>query len=94
MQSRICNTRLWNCLPAVSEVSGSLKPRVVLFCAGEWDAEEKSCSRQVQKLDALLERSPKHPPRRTLRKDFNGEALQGGLLFQYDCVAKSSPDIT
>ncbi|XP_040042945.2 long-chain fatty acid transport protein 1-like [Gasterosteus aculeatus] len=57
---------------AVSEVSGSLKPRVVLFCAGEWDAEEKSCSRQVQKLDALLERSPKHPPRRTLKKDFNG----------------------
>ncbi|KAL6110349.1 slc27a1 [Pungitius sinensis] len=56
---------------AVSEVSDSLQPRVVLFCTGERDAEVKPCSRQVQKLDALLERSPKHPPRYALRKDFN-----------------------
>ncbi|XP_037328227.2 long-chain fatty acid transport protein 1-like [Pungitius pungitius] len=56
---------------AVSEVSDSLQPRVVLFCTGERDAEVKPCSRQVQKLDALLERSPRHPPRYALRKDFN-----------------------
>ncbi|KAM8879303.1 long-chain fatty acid transport protein 1-like [Spinachia spinachia] len=57
---------------AVSEVSDSLQPHVVLFCTGEWDAEEKLCSRLVQRLDALLELSPRHSPRYTLRKDFNG----------------------
>ncbi|XP_075946886.1 long-chain fatty acid transport protein 1-like [Anarhichas minor] len=56
---------------AVSEVSDSLQPHMVLFGSGEQDGEEKLCSLRVQSLDALLDRSPKHPPRHTLRKDFN-----------------------
>uniref|UniRef100_A0A8C9YDD6 long-chain-fatty-acid--CoA ligase n=1 Tax=Sander lucioperca TaxID=283035 RepID=A0A8C9YDD6_SANLU len=56
---------------AVSEVSGSLQPQMVLFSSGERDNEQKLCSLQIQSLDALLDRSPKHPPRYTLRKNFN-----------------------
>ncbi|XP_029291676.1 long-chain fatty acid transport protein 1-like isoform X2 [Cottoperca gobio] len=56
---------------AVSEVSGSLQPHMVLFSSGEQDEEEELCSLQVQNLDALLDGSPKHPPRYTLRKAFN-----------------------
>uniref|UniRef100_A0A8C9YHU4 Very long-chain fatty acid transport protein n=1 Tax=Sander lucioperca TaxID=283035 RepID=A0A8C9YHU4_SANLU len=47
---------------AVSEVSGSLQPQMVLFSSGERDNEQKLCSLQIQSLDALLDRSPKHPP--------------------------------
>nr|AOW69616.1 long-chain fatty acid transport protein 1a [Lateolabrax japonicus] len=57
---------------AVSEVSGRLQPDMVLFSSGEQVDEEKLCSLQVQSLDALLDRSPTHPPHHTLRKDFNG----------------------
>uniref|UniRef100_A0A8C2WGV8 long-chain-fatty-acid--CoA ligase n=1 Tax=Cyclopterus lumpus TaxID=8103 RepID=A0A8C2WGV8_CYCLU len=56
---------------AVSEVSGSLQPHMVLFSSGEPDGEEDLCILQAQSLDTLLDRSPKHPPRYTLRKDFN-----------------------
>ncbi|XP_054460672.1 long-chain fatty acid transport protein 1-like [Anoplopoma fimbria] len=55
----------------VAEVTESLQPHMVLFIRGELDGEEKLCSLQVQNLDALLDRSPKHPPQYTLRKDFN-----------------------
>uniref|UniRef100_A0A8C4IJS2 Long-chain-fatty-acid--CoA ligase n=1 Tax=Dicentrarchus labrax TaxID=13489 RepID=A0A8C4IJS2_DICLA len=56
---------------AVSEVSDSLQPNMVLFSSGEHDDEEKLCSFQVQSLDTLLDHSPKHPPRYTLKKEFN-----------------------
>ncbi|XP_070711238.1 long-chain fatty acid transport protein 1-like [Pempheris klunzingeri] len=56
---------------AVSEVSGSLQPDMVLFSSGELADEEELCSLQVQSLDTLLDRSPKHPPCHTVRKDFN-----------------------
>ncbi|XP_035516338.1 long-chain fatty acid transport protein 1-like [Morone saxatilis] len=56
---------------AVSEVSDSLQPDMVLFSSGERDDEEKLCSFKVQSLDTLLDRSPKHPPRYTLKKEFN-----------------------
>lgn len=56
---------------AVSEVSGSLQPDMVLFSSGERDDDEMLRSLQVQSLDALLDRSPKHPPNYTLRKGFN-----------------------
>lgn len=66
-------------VPAVSEVSGRLQPDMVLFSSGEQVDEEKLCSLQVQSLDALLDRSPTHPPHHTLRKDFNGEVVHGGM---------------
>lgn len=69
-----CNT--FDCLPAVSEVSDSLQPGMVLFSSGDRDNEVKLCGLQVQSLDALLEHAPKHPPHYTSRKEFNGEALQ------------------
>lgn len=73
-----CSTFLtFHCLPAVSEVSGSLQPDMVFFSSGERDDDEMLRSLQVQSLDALLDRSPKHPPNYTLRKGFNGETLQG-----------------
>ncbi|XP_042341828.1 long-chain fatty acid transport protein 1-like [Plectropomus leopardus] len=56
---------------AVSEVSASLHPNMVLFSSGEQDDEEALRSLQVQSLDTLLDRAPAHPPRYTLRKDFN-----------------------
>ncbi|XP_033480303.2 long-chain fatty acid transport protein 1-like [Epinephelus lanceolatus] len=56
---------------AVSEVSGSLQPHMVLFSSGEQGDEEELPNLQVQSLNALLDRSPKHPPRYTLTKDFN-----------------------
>ncbi|XP_044046182.1 long-chain fatty acid transport protein 1-like [Siniperca chuatsi] len=58
---------------AVSEVSGSLQPVLVLFSSGQRDDKDKPSPSpiQVQSLDALLERSPKHPPHYTLRKGFN-----------------------
>lgn len=62
------------CLAAVSEVSGSLQPDMVLFSSGERDSEEKFCRPNVQSLDALLDHSPTYPPRYSLRKKFNGEA--------------------
>ncbi|XP_010777933.1 long-chain fatty acid transport protein 1 [Notothenia coriiceps] len=54
---------------AVLEVRGSLQPHMVLFSSGEQVDEEELCG--AQSLDALLEGFPKHPPRYTLRKDFN-----------------------
>lgn len=63
-------------LPAVSEVSGSLQPSMVLFSYGEQEDEVKICNLRAQSLDALLDRSPKHPPNYTLRKGFNGTAPQ------------------
>lgn len=62
-------------LSAVSEVSGSLQPDMVLFSSGEQGNEEKLCSLKAQSLDSLLACSPKHPPKYTLRKKFNGEPL-------------------
>ncbi|XP_068448513.1 long-chain fatty acid transport protein 1-like [Clinocottus analis] len=56
---------------AVSEVSDSLQPHMALFSSGGPDGEEKLCSLQAQSLDVLLDRSPKHAPRYTLRKHFN-----------------------
>uniref|UniRef100_A0A3Q1JI98 Very long-chain fatty acid transport protein n=1 Tax=Anabas testudineus TaxID=64144 RepID=A0A3Q1JI98_ANATE len=56
---------------AVSEVSGSLQPSMVLFSYGEQEDEVKICNLRAQSLDALLDRSPKHPPNYTLRKGFN-----------------------
>lgn len=58
----------------MSEVSGSLQPDTVLFSCGERDPEEKLGGRGVQSLDAVLDRSPRHPPRYATRKGFNGEA--------------------
>ncbi|XP_034451524.1 long-chain fatty acid transport protein 1-like [Hippoglossus hippoglossus] len=69
---------------AVSEVSSSLQPSMVLFSCGEQrqqqqqqqqqqeeEEEVKLRSLRVQNLDALLASSPKHPPNYTLRKEFN-----------------------
>ncbi|XP_069386374.1 long-chain fatty acid transport protein 1-like [Paralichthys olivaceus] len=61
---------------AVSEVSSSLQPSMVLFSSGEQqqqqeEKEVKLHSLSVQNLDALLACSPKHPPNFTLRKEFN-----------------------
>ncbi|KAM7393912.1 hypothetical protein PAMP_020748 [Pampus punctatissimus] len=56
---------------AMSEVSDSLQPDMVLFSSGEQDNGEKLCSLQAQSLDALLACSPKHPPNYTLMKNFN-----------------------
>uniref|UniRef100_A0AAQ4S104 long-chain-fatty-acid--CoA ligase n=1 Tax=Gasterosteus aculeatus aculeatus TaxID=481459 RepID=A0AAQ4S104_GASAC len=68
------NLRQYSLLHCVS-VSGA---RAVVFGAEMSDGRNtwiltggRLCS-HGSKLDALLERSPKHPPRRTLRKDFNG----------------------
>lgn len=71
-------------LPAVSEVSGSLQPDTVLFSRGQRDPEEKLGGRGVQSLDAMLDRSPRHPPRYTTRKGFNGEAVFIVML----CISK------
>ncbi|XP_069570656.1 long-chain fatty acid transport protein 1-like [Brachyistius frenatus] len=60
---------------AVSEVIGSLQPGMVLFRSGEQEDEAKLCSLHVQKLDPLLARSPAHPPRYKLRKEFNDRLL-------------------
>ncbi|XP_041789003.1 long-chain fatty acid transport protein 1-like [Chelmon rostratus] len=56
---------------AVSEVSGSLQPDMALFSSGERDEEEELCGLRVQRLETLLDRSPKHPPHYTPRKAFN-----------------------
>ncbi|XP_070838113.1 long-chain fatty acid transport protein 1-like [Chaetodon trifascialis] len=56
---------------AVSEVSSSLQPDMALFSSGEQDDEEELCGLRVQSLEALLDRSPKHPPHYTPRKEFN-----------------------
>ncbi|XP_070770174.1 long-chain fatty acid transport protein 1-like [Enoplosus armatus] len=56
---------------AVSEVSGSLQSDMVLFSSGERDDGEKLRSLQVQSLDFLLDRSPRHPPHHALSKGFN-----------------------
>ncbi|XP_073323630.1 long-chain fatty acid transport protein 1-like [Pagrus major] len=56
---------------ALSEVSSSLQPDMVLFSSGERDDDEKLDGLRVQNLDVLLDRSPKHPPDYTTRKEFN-----------------------
>uniref|UniRef100_UPI0037E7B7A3 long-chain fatty acid transport protein 1-like n=1 Tax=Semicossyphus pulcher TaxID=241346 RepID=UPI0037E7B7A3 len=56
---------------AVAEVRDSLQPDMLLFISGEQVGEEELCSHRVQSLDALLDRSPNHPPNHTLRKEFN-----------------------
>ncbi|XP_019119427.2 long-chain fatty acid transport protein 1 [Larimichthys crocea] len=56
---------------AVSEVSDSLQPGMVLFSSGDRDNEVKLCGLQVQSLDTLLEHAPKHPPHYRSRKEFN-----------------------
>ncbi|MEQ2164283.1 hypothetical protein GOODEAATRI_005011 [Goodea atripinnis] len=56
---------------AVSEVAGSLQPGMVLFCTGDEENKEELCSFQAQSLEALLTRSPTHPPNYKLKKDFN-----------------------
>ncbi|MEQ2279375.1 hypothetical protein AMECASPLE_008759, partial [Ameca splendens] len=56
---------------AVSEVAGSLQPGMVLFCTGDEKNKEELCSFQAQSLEALLTRSPTHPPNYKLKKDFN-----------------------
>ncbi|XP_071361338.1 long-chain fatty acid transport protein 1-like isoform X3 [Trachinotus anak] len=56
---------------AVSEVSSSLQPSMVLFSSGEQQDKVRLCSLHAQNLDALLASSPKHPTNYALRKDFN-----------------------
>ncbi|XP_076584824.1 long-chain fatty acid transport protein 1-like [Chaetodon auriga] len=56
---------------AVAEVSSSLQPDMALFSSGEQGDEEELCGLRVQRLEALLDRSPKHPLRYTPRKEFN-----------------------
>ncbi|XP_041641255.1 long-chain fatty acid transport protein 1-like [Cheilinus undulatus] len=56
---------------AVSEVRDSLQPDLLLFISGGRDDEEEPCRLRVQNLDTLLNRSPKHQPNHTLKKDFN-----------------------
>ncbi|XP_034544195.1 long-chain fatty acid transport protein 1-like [Notolabrus celidotus] len=56
---------------AVLRVRDSLQPNMLLFISGERDDGENLCSLQIQSLDTLLDRSPKHPPNHTLRKEFN-----------------------
>lgn len=65
----------FDCVPALSGVSDSLQPDMVLFSSGEQDDDEKLGSLRVQNLAVLLDGFPKHPPHYTTRKDFNGEAL-------------------
>lgn len=62
-------------LPAVSEVSNSLQPGVLLFsCGGRSHQEEElRSSLRVQNLDLMLEDTPRHQPHHTTRKGFNGE---------------------
>ncbi|KAG7223730.1 hypothetical protein INR49_026412, partial [Caranx melampygus] len=60
---------------ALSEVSSSLQPSMVLFSSGEQQTEEKLGSLRVQSLDALLAASPMHPTNYTLRKEFNDRLL-------------------
>ncbi|XP_072240575.1 long-chain fatty acid transport protein 1-like [Leuresthes tenuis] len=55
---------------AVSEVTRFLQPSMVLFSIGEVE-EEKLCRSKVQSLNALLSRSPTHPPQYKLKKGFN-----------------------
>ncbi|XP_071783781.2 long-chain fatty acid transport protein 1-like [Centroberyx gerrardi] len=56
---------------AVSEVSDSLEPSMVLFSSGDPDDEDKLSSLPVQSLDPLLACCPTDPPQYTLRKGFN-----------------------
>ncbi|CAN9510078.1 unnamed protein product [Ophioblennius macclurei] len=56
---------------AVSEVVDSLQPGMVLFGVGEQKDEETLSNLRVQSLDALLSRSPTHPPAYKLRKEFH-----------------------
>ncbi|KAF7654930.1 hypothetical protein LDENG_00063290 [Lucifuga dentata] len=56
---------------AVSEVSNSLQPNMVLFSTAEQEDDERLCSFPAQSLDTLLACSPKHAPQYTLRKEFN-----------------------
>ncbi|KAM3624291.1 uncharacterized protein V6R79_021627 [Siganus canaliculatus] len=56
---------------AVSEVSSSLEPDMVLFSTGQCSPEEKLGDHRVQSLDHILDQLPKHPPEYTTRKGFN-----------------------
>ncbi|XP_076004304.1 long-chain fatty acid transport protein 1-like isoform X2 [Genypterus blacodes] len=56
---------------AVSQVSDSWQPCMLLFSIGQQDDDDKLHSLPVQNLDPLLACSPKHPPQHTLRKEFN-----------------------
>lgn len=58
---------------AVSEVSNSLQPDVLLFsCGGRSHQEEElRSSLRVQNLDLMLEDTPRHQPHHTTRKGFN-----------------------
>ncbi|XP_056135952.1 LOW QUALITY PROTEIN: long-chain fatty acid transport protein 1-like [Lampris incognitus] len=56
---------------AVSEVSGSLDPSVVLFSIGDQSDESNVASLQAKSLEPLLARSPTRPPKRPLSKGFN-----------------------
>lgn len=78
----------------MSEVSASLQPDTVLFSRGERDPEEKLGGRGVQSLDAMLDRSPRHAPRYTTRKGFNGKTVFMGTncLSVYSCCASQSFD--
>lgn len=58
----------FDCLPAVTEVSSMLQPRMVLFSTGKQEDKDEL---QVQSLDSLLARSPTHPPPYKIRKEFN-----------------------
>uniref|UniRef100_A0A672HZE7 Long-chain-fatty-acid--CoA ligase n=1 Tax=Salarias fasciatus TaxID=181472 RepID=A0A672HZE7_SALFA len=56
---------------AVSEVTDSLRPDMVLFRVGEQKDEETPSNIRAQSLDTLLSRSPTHPPSYKLRKEFH-----------------------
>lgn len=77
-------------LPAVSEVSSSLQPSMVLFIYGEQEDKVNICSLHAQNLDALLGDSPKHPPNYPLRKSFNGEALHTVCMETWLCCCNMS----